>query len=249
VAKQSKQQQRAKRMNPALKAKTTLLMLRHGEKGEILSEFANRLYSDDASYILRRDLACLLPRPPVAKIPIHVRPLGEKDLPGIIAERPRRLPALRADIPTCYVAVTDGGSICYMQWLIQADQQDRLRPYFKGELAGYDNDTVLLEFAYTFVRFRGRGIMADAMAQIAEQGIRLGARWAITYVKQDNVASLKGCANAGFRPYMIRMESWRGFRLRQSFRILEPEALYPFERQSSNGQTASNPRASNPRVG
>jgi hypothetical protein len=140
-------------MNPALRAKTTLLMLLHGEEAEIFSELANRLYSDDTSYILRRDLArALVPRP-VAKIPFRIRPMEARDLPRILAERPRRLPALRANIPTCYVATTEDGSICYMQWLIRANHQDRLRPYFKGELAGYASDTVLLEFAYTFERF------------------------------------------------------------------------------------------------
>ncbi|HJU09547.1 MAG TPA: hypothetical protein VJ728_01655 [Candidatus Binataceae bacterium] len=220
-------------MNPALRAKTALLMLRRGEKAEMLNELVNRLYSDDASYILRRDLMRPLEPRPAARIPIRIRPLETNDLPAIIAERPRRLPALRAGIPTCYVAVTSDGSLCYMQWLIQANQQDRLRPHFKGELAGYQSDTVLLEFAYTFERFRGQGIMAPAMAQIAEQGIPLGARWAITYVKQDNIASLKGCARAGFRPYMMRTEVWRGFRLSQCFRLLEEAALYPFERETA----------------
>jgi GNAT superfamily N-acetyltransferase len=119
-----------------------------------------------------------------------------------------------------------------MQWLIAADQQERLRPHFKGELAGFTPDTVLLEFAYTFERFRGLGIMGAAMAEIAEQGIKLGARWALTYVKYDNIPSLKGCANAGFRPYMMRTERWRGLRLRQSFQMLEDGAQYPFEHQA-----------------
>src|SRR5262249_7048085 len=44
---------------------------------------------------------------------------------------------------------------------------------------------------------------------------------------------LKSCARAGFRPYMLRTESWRGFRLQQAFRILEEPALYPFERESA----------------
>jgi GNAT superfamily N-acetyltransferase len=157
-------------------------------------------------------------------------------LPQIVAERPRRLPVLHESIPTCYVATAEDGSICYMQWLVTADQQRRLRPYFKGELAGYRNDTVLLEFAYTFERFRGRGIMASAMAEIAERGLPLGARWALTYVKTDNIASLKGCANAGFRPFMIRTETWRGFRLHQSFQTLEQGARYPFEEAASRSQ-------------
>jgi hypothetical protein len=170
---------------------------------------------------------------PVAKIPIRVRPLVQGDLAQIVTERPRRLPVLRADLPTCYVAETGDDSICYMQWLIAADQQDRLRPYFKGDLASYGGESVLLEFAYTFERFRGCGIMAAAMAEIAEQGLNLNARWALTYVKDDNIASLKGCAKAGFRPYMFRTEIWRGFRLHQSFHTLEPGARYLFEQDAS----------------
>ena len=220
-------------MKLALRAKTLLLMLRRGEQAEILTELANRLYSDDASLILRRDLTWPLVPRPAAKISIRIRPIESIDLAEIIAERPRRLPALRANIPTCYVAITEEGSICYMQWLIQADQQDRLRPFFKGELASYESETAILEFAYTFERFRGQGIMGAAMAEIAEQALLRGARWAITYVKHDNVASLKGCANAGFHPYMIRTESWRGFRLRQSFRVLAKGTLFPFELESA----------------
>ena len=216
-------------MKPALRTKTTLLMIRRGETREILRELAARIHSDDASYVLRRDLSRPLTPRPAAKIPINVRPLEQHDLPQIVAERPRRLPVLQASIPTCYVATAEDGAVCYMQWLVTADQQRRLRPHFKGELAGYNNDTVLLEFAYTFERFRGRGIMAAAMAEIAEQGLPLGARWALTYVKTDNIASLKGCANAGFRPYMIRTETWRGFRLHQTFQTLEPGTRYPFE--------------------
>jgi len=120
-----------------------------------------------------------------------------------------------------------------MQWLVTVDQQSRLRPYFKGELASYGTDTVLLEFAYTFKRFRGAGIMGAAMAEIAEQGLQHGARWALTYVKNDNIPSLKGCAKAGFRPYMLRSEIWRAFRLHQSFRAFDAPTRYPFE---SEGQ-------------
>jgi hypothetical protein len=139
-------------MNPGLKAKTTLLMIRNGEIPDMLRELVHRAHSDEASYILRRDLSVPLARRPVAKIPFQIRPLERSDLPQIVAERPRRLPVLTADIPTCYVAATPDGSICYMQWLVTSDQQSRLRPYFKGELASYDRDSVLLEFAYTFER-------------------------------------------------------------------------------------------------
>jgi hypothetical protein len=73
-----------------------------------------------------------------------------------------------------------------------------LRQYSKGEL-GYDGDVVLLQFAYTFEQFRGRGIVAAAMAQIAEQRLPLGARWALTCVKHDDVADAPGRDALSFR--------------------------------------------------
>jgi GNAT superfamily N-acetyltransferase len=176
-----------------------------------MRELAKRLYSDDISFILRRDLSVPLPRGLAAQIPIEIRPIQANDIPYIIAERPRRLPMLRADIPTCYVATTKDGSICYMVWLVMYDQRQRLHPYFKGELQRYHSDTVLLEFSYTFERFRGLGIMTEAVSRIAEMGLAHGARWATAYVEHDNVASLKGCVKAGFHPYMVRIEKWRAY--------------------------------------
>ncbi len=223
-------------MIPLARAKAILLMVRNGETPEMFRELAHRMYSDEASYVLRRDLTVSLTPRPVAKIPFSIRPLQASDLAHVVVERPRRLPVLRADIPTCYVATTQDGSICYMQWLVTVDQQSRLRPYFKGELASYGTDTVLLEFAYTFKRFRGAGIMGAAMAEIAEQGLQHGARWALTYVKNDNIPSLKGCAKAGFRPYMLRSEIWRAFRLHQSFRAFDAPTRYPFESEEQGNR-------------
>jgi acetyltransferase-like isoleucine patch superfamily enzyme len=119
-----------------------------------------------------------------------------------------------------------------MQWLIHAEQQHRFRPYFRAGC---------LRERYCFVRIllHVRAVawpwyMGAALAQIIERASPRGARWALTYVRTDNVASLKSCARAGFRPYMLRTESWRGFRPHQSFRVLEQPALYPFERESDS---------------
>ena len=58
----------------------------------------------------------------------------------------------------------------------------------------------------------------------ARSGLLSGARYAVTYVQRDNIAALKGCAAAGFSPYMIRNERWRIFSFKESFRNL-PEVL------------------------
>ncbi len=68
-------------------------------------------------------------------------------------------------------------------------------------LAPYE---ALLEGAYTPEAYRGQGIIASAMALIAERAGDFGARWVVTFVDETNVASLKGCARAGFVPYLRR---------------------------------------------
>jgi hypothetical protein len=200
-------------------AERLLLVVRRGKFGALAGEFAKRVFSNKESYLLRRDLGVPFQAAP-AKTPFEIRPIREKDKPAILAARPGRLAILRANIPTCYLAVTASGEICYMQWLVEPANIDRFKMFFDGELKNLGKDEVLLEFAYTFEKFRGQKIMGAAMAAIAEKGLLSGARYAVTYVQKDNVAALKGCAAAGFSPYMTREERWRMFSFKESFRNL-----------------------------
>ena len=73
-----------------------------------------------------------------------------------------RLPAINAGLKTCYLAVSENEEICYMQWLIDSSQ-NHLRPRNVGLIL--QPDEMMLEWAYTFEKYRGLGIMASAMAQ------------------------------------------------------------------------------------
>ena len=200
-------------------AQRFLLVVRSGKFAALAGELAKRMFSNKESYLLRRDLTVPFnPAPP--KQPIEIRPIRESDKAEILKARPGRLAILRANIPTCYLAVTASGEICYMQWLIEPKNIERFKPFFDGELKNLAKDEVLLEFAYTFEKFRGQKIMGAAMAAIAEKGLQSGARYAVTYVQKDNIAAIKGCALANFYPYMTREEKWRIFSFTESFRDL-----------------------------
>jgi hypothetical protein len=204
-------------------AQRFLLVVRSGKFAKLARELMKRIFSNSESYLLRRDLtvpfhAC------APKQPIEIRPIRDSDIPEILAARPGRLLLLRANIPTCYVAVTATGQICYTQWLVGQSDLERFRPFFDGELGNLRKDEVLLEFSYTFEQFRGQKIMPAAVAAIAEKGLLSGARYAVTYVQKNNIAALKGCAGAGFSPYLIRQERWRIFSFKESFRSL-PDGL------------------------
>ncbi len=82
-----------------------------------------------------------------------------------------------------------------------------------GVLSFPQQDEALLENAYTPVNYRGMGIMAAAMALIAERAAEFDARYVLTFVGVDNIASLKGCERAGFLPYLVRKQEQYCFNL------------------------------------
>jgi len=200
-------------------------MIANGQATTVLKLGAERIYSNRIDYLLRRDLSTPCSSGPAPRIPIRLRELRGADIPRIAEYVPERLPGLK-ELHTCYLAVTEQDDICYMQWLIDSSQ-NHLRPRRMGLLL--QPDEMLLEWAYTFEKFRGLGIMSYAMAELAAFAGKLGARWALTIVEKSNVASLKGCRNAGFRPYKLREERWRALRTVQTYKLLPTDSKYPFE--------------------
>jgi GNAT superfamily N-acetyltransferase len=204
---------------------------------------AYRAYSDSTSIGLRRDLTVPFTGPK-AKIPISVRPLATTDDLSVLESEPgispdeafwrlgqRRL--LRSGLQTCYVAIAPEGKPCYMQWVIPAAENDRLRAVFGNLYPVLGPNEALLEGAYTPEAYRGKGIMGAAMAEVAQQGAEHGARWVITFVDQQNAASLKGCLRAGFAPYLKRYEKFRFFHRQVEFEPIQPAGGTPGDRLSS----------------
>lgn len=204
------------------------LLIANREFGEIAREVRSRFYSDENWYLLCRDLSQSFP-PPSAKIPFRIRPIVEADFPKIRQERPIRLPALKAGLSTCYVALTDDDDICYMQWLIDSSQNHLIETRFKGLCPPLAPDEMQLEWAYTFRRFRGLGLMAAAMSRISELAASRGARWLFTYVECSNLPSLKGCRSSNFRPYKLREDHWRFFHCSERLNTLPSGTKYDFE--------------------
>jgi len=194
--------------------------------GELIKQVGKLIYSTSECYVLRRDLSRPLVPRPEAKVPISMRPLEPSDLPQIEAERPDGLlmGVVRAGLRQGYVAVTDDQEICFLQWLIRPEDREQIRAIRFRQMYAFNDDTVMLEFSYTFKRFRGLGIMAPAVAWVAEQDPR--ARWVVTYVDRTNIPSLRGCHGAGFHPYLLTHDRWRLFRLKES--VGAPKSLEPF---------------------
>ncbi len=192
------------------KLRMLVLVLRHGEFGEIARELRRRFWSEEVSFCLRRDLVVPF-EVPQARVPFVVRKLEPADHAEILRERPRRLPMLQRPVPTCYVAESESGEICYMQWLIGPSSNEAIRRIFGGRVPPLEPDEALLEFAYTFVAWRGKNVMPRAMALIAEQADGMGCRHVTTFVREENIPALKGCQRAGFRMHRRQAVTWRLF--------------------------------------
>ncbi len=226
------------------RAKMVFSLIARGEIGLLAREFKRRLYSNERSLCLRRDLDTPF-ETPEAKLPLKIRPLHErdvvelldvhgKDIPSeAVRERAQRKLFLPEKVPTCYVAVTEEGRPAFMQWLMAATENDKIQVYFRGGVPVLGDDEGLLEFGFTLEKYRGLRIMPHALSEIAKKGRDFGAKKIITFVPEDNVPSLKGCKRAGFSPYMVRVARWRWFRRHCEFKILPPNTPYSFEAQAS----------------
>lgn len=105
-----------------------------------------------------------------------------------------------AGVRTLYVSVDDSGNPVYSQWLVRSDNQEALHRITSGLFPQLGEGEALLEGAYTFVSARGQGVMADGMSQLLASARDAGDLKAYTYVDEENVPSLRGCANVGFEP-------------------------------------------------
>ncbi|MHC1560572.1 GNAT family N-acetyltransferase [Actinomycetospora sp. C-140] len=190
-----------------------------------------RLWSDEDAFGLSRDLSVPF-EAPKALVDVHVRSIEERDIPYVLDvddqqspeerwDRATRKRLLEAGIGAGQVGVTPDDIPCYTQWIFTASDNANVQRYFGGAFPVMDEDTALLEAAYTPVASRGKRIMSAAMALVAERAHDFGARYAITFVGVDNTASLKGCARAGFEPYLERRQTWRLLRAQTDFRAID----------------------------
>lgn len=179
----------------------------------VAAELRRRLSSREVNFGLRCDLERLPPLK-AASIPLTLE-CRDGHFTGFEAElgrttgadygrtlRRRRLH--EQGVRSMHVAVGDDGVPVYVQWLVAPRDQHLLDEHGSDFWPPLKPDEVLVEFAYTFAPFRGLGVMGDAMRRLLGVGEQLGARWALTYVRDENVPSLRGCAKVGFELDHVR---------------------------------------------
>jgi GNAT superfamily N-acetyltransferase len=150
----------------------------------------------------------------------------ELDVIGVLS-RINAARRLESGMSQCYVVVRDDGRPCHMEYLVRAEDFAGVEELFPGRMPPLRDDEALLEYPYTLEESRGRGIALFAMAALAELAKSLGVRRLIIFVPEDNPQLLRLCEWAGFVPFAERVERFRLFRSRMTFRQLPPDATYP----------------------
>lgn len=198
----------------------------------IFQEILRMIYSNKISYGFKRDLNLSI-KHFEPKILLSVRKIQKDDIPILlnlnepnidhigIEKRLIRLKMLESRIETCYVAATQDGIPCHMQWLIQHHENDKLKNHFGEELPALNKDDVLLEYVFTLEKYRRLRTHLFITEELFHKAKAIGARWAIVFVRLDNEASLKSHMQHGFVPYIIRHEKRRFFTKRFYFKELD----------------------------
>ena len=184
--------------------------------------------------------------PPVAALfPLTLREARKEDLDRLLTvdvpglepdDREERL--VRQHMRTlgfkhCLVAVNEEDEPCFLQWLIMPSENSILARAYGGLFPPLEPHQALVEGAYIPPAFRGKKVMPAAKRLICEQAAAFGATEVLTWVRSNNIASLKGCQRAGFRPIMTRVSSHRLGRRQITFERLPAGTLYPFEIQGA----------------
>jgi GNAT superfamily N-acetyltransferase len=157
---------------------------------------------------------------------IHVQEATEADFAEILRGLGRldaasrkevvtRLLFHRRNVPGCHVGRNEQGDIVSMQWLIRPQDGHALGRHARRLYYPLSKHEVMLENIFVFPSFRGMGVFATVNHGLLERARSEGFHACNTYVRKDNVESLNGFLDLGFRirklltGYNVAGMSWR----------------------------------------
>ena len=201
----------------------------------LLERAWQQLWLDKLFFGLRCDLE-KLPIIPKARMPVKMEPLDLKNYRGFEAEYAlvsghdalevyARERLREAGVSGAHQTMGPNGEPAFVHWLIMAKTQDELHSFQPGRYRKLGADEALIEGAYTFTAFRGKGLMMEGMAQLLMKAREAGVKRVWTYVALENIPSLRGCARVGFVPDHLRHNRRRLGAMHTDFLPLTLEAM------------------------
>lgn len=197
------------------KIKLAFSLVFKGQFGFVARAVRNRFSSSHFAFGLKRDLTIPFSSP-ISDIDLSIRLYKTSDAKYFeMANTNKGL--LAQNIPYCYVAINSNNEPCFMQWLIDYTQNDKIQDYFGNIFPLLKEDEALLEGAYVQPKNRGKHIMQAGIYKIIDNCNHKNARYIITFVEIHNIPSLRACSHSGFYPYTLRIEKWFLFNKKTTF--------------------------------
>ena len=102
----------------------------------------------------------------------------------------------------CYLArAVETNEPCFVQWVISLANLEALGPSVARNAPRLRDDELWMENSYTFRKYRGKRVMSSVLVALAEIAEDRGFRRIVTYIREDGLASIKGCERAGFTAF------------------------------------------------
>lgn len=135
----------------------------------------------------------------------------------------------------CYVArASDTNELCHIRWLVTSQDEKVRAEAFGSRLPKLKEDEVLSENVYTLEKYRGKGIQISVGLQVAEIARKQGFRRLITYVAEDNIASLRGSKRVGYQAFEMVSQRHILFRtVRKTIQKMSPPVPISIPRQDN----------------
>ncbi len=199
------------------------MLIRKGNIKPIVEGITKRLYSK--TNFIGLEITPSSFNTTISEIDISIRPFNASDK-NSLNEEFRHARLVEEQIPECYVATTTDNVTIYRQWLFTHDAQSQLLNYFGPIFPNISKNEAIIEGVFTHPDYRGLRIMANAMLKIIQQPHYNNLERIIAFVDAQNTASLKGFERIGFKPYLIRQESWCLFRRKINFLNLQDKTNF-----------------------
>jgi hypothetical protein len=193
-----------------------------------------RFHSRRIAIGVRRDLLVHVPVDP-PKIPLVVRQLQPDDDLSLIADEPGLSPRAAAErtvqrwllgssLPPPAVALDGDGKVCFMAWMLTADDNDCIQARWGNMLPRLEPGEAVIEGPFTAESHRGLGVM-HAYNAILDAARESGLRYVMGFIAEGNIAQLKVAKVGGFVPFVKREESWFLFRRQVRFLPLSADEI------------------------
>jgi GNAT superfamily N-acetyltransferase len=138
-----------------------------------------------------------------------IEPLLPEDVAGLRA-RLRELPAIERKELLARIhfyqrgfrngyALRDNGVIAYLQWIAYPSDNDVITGAYGRRFAALSPREVMLENAFTFPAFRGRGFLAFGTWELLKRARDQGYARAVTFVHANSLEALNTFMAVGFR--------------------------------------------------